>query len=70
MATQWKDLSSRQRTAVKLAGGIQLGLTALALTDIARRPAAQIRGSRKLWTLAALVNFIGPICYFLIGRRR
>jgi hypothetical protein len=34
-----------------------------------RRPGEQIRGSKKLWTAAAFVNFVGPLAYFAFGRR-
>jgi hypothetical protein len=47
-------------------------LKILALIDIRRRPAAQIRGSKKKWAAAVvLVNSVGavPIAYFLYGRR-
>jgi hypothetical protein len=41
-----------------------------ALIDIRRRPAKQIRGNKLLWTAAVFVNFIGPISYFVFGRKR
>jgi Phospholipase_D-nuclease N-terminal len=34
------------------------------------RPSEQVRGSKKLWAMAALVNFVGPLAYFAFGRRR
>ena len=43
------------------------------LIDIRRRPASQIRGSKRMWIIAAvLVNSagIGPLSYFAFGRRR
>ncbi len=47
---------------------IQLGLMIFALIDLVRRPAAN--GPRWLWALIIIViNIIGPIAYFLIGRR-
>jgi hypothetical protein len=49
---------------------VQLGLLAAALADIHRRPGGEIRGGEHLWTAAALVNYVGPISYFLFGRRR
>ncbi len=50
-----------------LRGIIQLALLAAALADMYRRPAEEIRGTKWLWSAAALVNFmgIGPIAYFL-----
>ena len=67
---RWGDLSSTQRRAVVLSGVVQLGLLAAALADIYRRPAAEIRGPKRLWAAEAFVNFVGPISYFLFGRKR
>jgi hypothetical protein len=40
--------------------------------DIYRRPAEQIKGSKWLWSAMAFANYmgIGPIAYFVFGRRR
>ncbi len=55
---------------VALIGGM-LGLLAVALIDINRRPASQIRGSKGMWTTVSILNWvIGPIAYFIFGRRR
>ena len=46
---------------------------AAVLIDIRRRPASQIRGSKRMWIIAAvLVNSagVGPLSYFAFGRRR
>ena len=67
---KWKDLSFRQKSGIVLGGTVQIGLLFAALIDIYRRPEEEIRGNKWLWTLAAFVNFIGPIAYFLLGRRR
>ena len=49
---------------------MQVTLLAAALWDISHRPAAGINGSKRAWTAASFVNFIGPIAYFLFGRKR
>jgi hypothetical protein len=66
----WEDLSSGQRGAIVLSGVVQIGLLLAALVDIYRRPAGEIRGRKGLWVAAAFVNYVGPISYFLVGRRR
>ena len=66
---QWSDLSPRQKTAIVLGGIAELVMTTLALTDLARRPARQVRGSKPLWLVSFVVQPIGPIFYFLVGRR-
>jgi Phospholipase_D-nuclease N-terminal len=45
-------------------------LAAAALLDLRRRPSEQVRGSKRLWAVATLVNFVGPLAYFAFGRRR
>lgn len=66
----WGDLSARQRKCVLLGAVVQAGLLVAALADIRRRPQEEIRGDKRLWTAAAFVNFVGPISYFVFGRKR
>jgi len=47
-------------------------LKAVALADLARRPAAQVRGPKPMWALLlTLSNSLGvaPVIYWLYGRR-
>ncbi len=67
---RWEDLSGAQKGAIVLSGAVQVGLLAAALVDIYRRPAREIRGTKRLWAVAAFINYVGPISYFLFGRRR
>ena len=48
---------------------VQLGLLILALRDLLR-PERRVRGDSKLmWgVIIVVVNIIGPILYFLVGR--
>lgn len=49
---------------------LQLELMLFALLDLIRRPAAATNGPRWLWALIIIIiNIIGPIAYFLAGRR-
>jgi hypothetical protein len=66
----WNDLTSSQKGALSVAGVVQTMLLVLALVDLRRRPAEQINGSKRLWTMVAFINFVGPISYFLLGRKR
>ena len=66
---RWTDLDPRQRRWVLVAGTVQLSLAAAAWTDLARRPAAEVNGPKGLWAGVISVNFIGPLAYFLRGRR-
>jgi hypothetical protein len=72
MADWWSNLSPRNRKLLIAAGVAETGLKAAVLIDLRRRPANQIRGSRRLWAAAMLVNSAGliPLSYFAFGRRR
>lgn len=67
---RWADMSGPERVLVVVGGVVQMALLAAALADINRRPAEQIRGSKRLWTAASFVNFAGPIAYFSFGVKR
>ena len=66
----WSELTLPQKVGVVLGSATQLGLLTAALADIRRRPQEEIRGSKRVWAAAAFVNFVGPLSYFLFGRRR
>ena len=70
MAKKITDLTAQQKKMVGLSATVQFALAGLALADIWRRPAAEVRGSRALWSAACAVNFIGPLSYFIFGRRK
>jgi hypothetical protein len=68
---QWRNLSKRDRTAIGVAAVAEVVLAVAALIDIKRRPASQIRGSKRMWrTALAFPNLAVPISYFAFGRRR
>jgi len=73
MARRWGDLSERSRKVVIATAIGEAFLKTAVLIDIRRRPASQIRGSKRMWIVAAvLVNSagVGPLSYFAFGRRR
>ena len=65
---RWSDMSPGQRTAVVAAATVQIGLAVTAWVDLARRPAAQVRGPKPVWAAVIAVNFVGPIAYLIAGR--
>jgi hypothetical protein len=67
---RWSDMSRGQQTATVLASVVQVTLLAAALWDISQRPASGVKGSKRAWTAASFVNFVGPIAYFVFGRKR
>jgi hypothetical protein len=66
----WKEFSPSQRGALTAGAAVQLGLLAVALLDIRRRSSHELRGGKRFWLPAVFVNFVGPVAYFLVGRRR
>ena len=67
---QWQDLTDRQKRGIVVLGALQITLLAAALIDIRRRSADAINGSKRLWTAVVFINGIGPIAYFVFGRKR
>jgi hypothetical protein len=72
MARRRSGLSPRSRKLLIAAGVAETGLKVAVLVDLRRRPPSEIRGSRRAWTAAMLVNSAGliPLSYFAFGRRR
>lgn len=72
MAIRPKELSPRTRWLLTAAAAAEAALKAAALLDMRRRPASQIRGTKRAWSWAMIVNSAGliPISYFLFGVRR
>ena len=68
--TKWSDLSDWQRVLIITAAAAELSMKIVALVDIKRRPAEQIRGPKALWRSAMVVNLLGPLSYFVFGRKR
>jgi hypothetical protein len=69
---RWSELSERTRKLIILGAAFEGVLKTLALVDLKRRPAGEIRGSKAKWaTAVVLVNSVGavPIAYLLWGRR-
>ena len=66
---QWSDFTPGQKAAI-VAGAIsELIVTTLALSDLAHRPAKDVRGPKVFWVLSFVVQPFGPLLYFLVGRR-
>jgi hypothetical protein len=70
MARRWEDFTPRQQAALLTLASLQLSLAATAWADLASRPADRVNGPKPLWAAVIAVNFVGPVAYFLKGRRR
>lgn len=64
---RWADLTGRQRASVVAGGAAQLALAVVAWTDLAYRPAYQVRGRKPVWAAVIAVSWVGPVLYFLRG---
>jgi hypothetical protein len=60
--------SPRQRVLAGVLIVISLGVVTAAERDLRRRPAAEVRGDKRLWQVACL-NAMGAVAYFRWGRR-
>jgi glucose uptake protein GlcU len=49
---------------------LELILISIALVDLIRREPGRVNGSKVVWALIiVLIGTIGPICYFILGRK-
>ena len=65
----WNEMSPARKAGVIVMGTIQMALAAVAWRDLATRPAEKINGKKGVWAAIIAVNWIGPIAYFIKGRR-
>jgi hypothetical protein len=66
---QWSELSPAARGAIVVGAAAEAVLTAVAVRDLRRRPAASVRGPKLLWLLGFVVQPFGPLLYLFAGRR-
>lgn len=66
----FKDLSRGGKIAIVLSAIAQLTLMFAAFKDLSKRPAELVNGPKPAWAAASLINFVGPIAYFVFGRRK
>ncbi len=72
MKEQWSDLSPGVRRTIIAIAAVDIAARAIALNDLRKRPADEIRGKKAAWGWAlALVDSAGilPLVYFTRGRR-
>jgi hypothetical protein len=66
----WKEMPPSAKIGTIVVGIAQMSLLAAAQRDISRRPAELINGPKAAWRAASFINFIGPMGYFIFGRKR
>jgi len=67
---RWRDMTHIQQVGILMMTIIQLLLLGAAHWDLRQRTSDELNGSKTFWVLAVFVNFIGPIAYFLFGRKQ
>lgn len=65
---RWNEISVVSRWRIVVLAVIQLALQFVALRDLVKRPAAEVRGPKGAWAAASFLNFFGPIAYLTFGR--
>ena len=63
------DAPTSTKVLLGVLGAVQVGLLGAAHYDISHRDPRELRGSPMAWRAITLINFIGPILYFLRGRK-
>jgi hypothetical protein len=67
---RWSEYSPAAKTAIVVGAVAEAVVTAVALRDLIRRPANEVRGWKPLWVLGFFVQPIGPLLYLRVGRSR
>ena len=67
---RWGDLSGTQKAGIITLSTVQLGLLGGALWDLGHRTAEEVRGDRRMWAGIVFINWIGPLAYFTVGRKK
>ena len=66
--TSFAKASTPTKVVVILLSAVQVGLLGAAHWDISHRSPEELNGSKVKWRLISLINFAGPLWYFLRGR--
>ena len=67
---RWDELSPGKKVFVMLLTSLQISLAVAAWADLALRPSREIKGRKRTWAAVIGINFIGPLLYFVRGRKR
>lgn len=72
--TAKKNVSPVAKGLLGLVGAVvtaaQLGLALAAFSDLWARPARQVRLAKPAWIPVILINWVGPLAYFVGGVKR
>jgi hypothetical protein len=63
-------MTQRQARVLAVTLVVHLVILRFTIRDLRRRPDAAVRGSKRMWRVAASLNTTGSLAYWLVGRRR
>jgi hypothetical protein len=66
---RWSEFSPAAKTAIIVGAVGEVVVTTVALRDLIRRPAVDVRGWKLFWMLGCFVQPVGPFLYLRLGRR-
>lgn len=62
-------MTDKQKRVLTVALVIHVIMLSMTWRDLSRRPAAAVRGKKRIWRLWSGMNTTGSIAYWLFGRR-
>ncbi|HEY6474808.1 MAG TPA: hypothetical protein VIY26_18075 [Acidimicrobiales bacterium] len=62
-------MTEKQKRVLGVALVIHVIMLSLTWRDLGRRPDAAVRGKKRMWRVASLLNTSGSVTYWLFGRR-
>jgi hypothetical protein len=66
---RWQGMPRWAKIAIVTAGIVQFTLLGAVHHDLRRRTSDQLNGPKAVWFAISFLNFVGPMSYFLFGRR-
>lgn len=66
---KWSELTPTQQRLIIAGGAVEAVLTTAALISLARRPSSEVRGPKVAWLAVLVIQPVGPLAYFVLGRR-
>ena len=65
-----RNMTDQQKKILAVVLVVHVIVATFTLRDLRRRPAAAVRGPKRLWRMWVTTNTTGSVAYWLFGRRR
>jgi len=66
---RWEAMSPAEKAGNMLMASADFALVVWALVDLWHRPDEAIKGKKRTWVLASLIQPFGAVIYLLFGRK-